>query len=50
MYQVIVGGSSQARVRWPARSYKLKSSAKRRFKQIHDAHDFGVATIWTLKE
>jgi hypothetical protein len=50
MYQVCVGGSPQARVRWPARSYKCKSSAKRRVKQIHDAHDMGVATIWTLKE
>jgi hypothetical protein len=49
MYQVCVGGSSQARVRWPSRTYKHKSSATRRVKQISSAHDFGVATIWTLK-
>ena len=50
MFRVCIGGSSQARVRWPSRTYKLKSSAHRRVKQIHAAHDMGVATIWTLKE
>ena len=50
MYTVCVGGSSQARVRWLTRGYLSRSSAKRRMRQIHSAHDLGVATIWCLKE
>ena len=49
MYQVCVGGSQRARERWPARKYKYKYSAKRRVRQIANAHDVGIATIWTLK-
>lgn len=49
-YLVCVGGSPQARLRWPSRRYKHKSSARRRYKQISLAHDLGVCTIWTLVE
>jgi len=49
-YQVVIGGSPQARGRWPSRRYASKSSAKRRMKQISAEHDLGVATIWILKD
>lgn len=48
MYEVIVGGSPEAVLRWPSRTYQRRSSARRRIKQITDAHDSGVATIWLL--
>jgi hypothetical protein len=49
-YRVVIGGSEQAEKRWPARTYKLHSSAKRRAKQIHKSNDMGVAVIWILPD
>jgi len=49
-YTVCIGGSSQARERWPSRRYASRSSAKRRMRQIDAAHDMGVAVIWCLKD
>lgn len=47
-YLVCVGGSPQARERWPTRHYKHKCSAWRRARQIKTAEDLGVETIWVL--
>jgi hypothetical protein len=47
-FRVIVGGSPQARKRWPTRTYTYKSSANRRMRQIHNARDLGVSTIWRI--
>jgi hypothetical protein len=49
-WKVVVGGSIAARQRWPARVYKSKKSAQRRRKEIMEAHDFGVQTVWILPE
>jgi len=46
-YTVSVGGTSDARKRWPIRTYKHRRPAERRRKQIRDARDIGVVTIWT---
>ena len=48
-WAVVVGGSARARKEWGAtRYYASKASAQRRVKQIHEAHDPGVSTIWLL--
>lgn len=47
-WDVVVGGSPQARLRWPKRTYKTKKSAKRRVRQIREARDIGLETIWTI--
>ena len=48
-FAVFVAGSSAAKKRFPARRYKYMSSAKRRARQIHSAHDLGIETIWVIK-
>jgi len=49
-WSVIIGGSPQARLRWPTRVYAHKRSARRRASLIHQAGDLGVATIWIVGE
>jgi len=47
---VAVGGSRQARLRWPSRCYRSRSAAARRSKRIHAAHAMGVSTIWIYRD
>ena len=49
-FRVVIGGTKQAKKRWPARLYKLHSSARRRAKQIHQSNDLGVSVIWILPD
>ena len=45
---VAVGGSPQARERWPLRTYATKGAARRRLKRIRQARDLEVETVWIV--
>lgn len=47
-WTVITGGTQDARRRWPTRTYRLRSSARRRARYIHGMRDIGVAAVWIL--
>jgi hypothetical protein len=48
-WKVAIGGTENAKRRWPAKIYKHLQSARRRRMQILKAHDIGIETIWIYK-
>lgn len=49
-YKVVVGGSNFAREVWKTRTYKHKSSARRRIKQIQDSTSLVVGNITLIPQ
>jgi len=48
-YTIYIAGTSRAKSEWKSgATYKSRSSALRRLRQIKAAHDVGVGAIWLV--